>query len=362
MWTARSPGGTEAPAVLLHSPATRVTLPILIQPPSAGRISGGFLYNTRMAEQRLWELLELDAERLSEIESLAPDRPLLMDSIWLTEEHASPFLRALERGRRVGLMLHSFPSLIHAAEAGEPTPASPTDFELRTLARLHAVVVPGQHYARWLPTTAAHATHWVVADPGLDDGWRAPPRPRQGPCRLISVGAVTPRKGFLDVAEILASPELAGFDYRWQVLGSLQVDPPYAERVRTRVSALPNVELVGQLPPEEVQRRVCRADLLLMPSYDENQPLVLLEALAASVPSIAYAAGAARQMIEHGREGLLCDIGDRQCFAGSLRRLLAAEDERQALAAACWQRQQQLPSWPRAAERARQALIPALSA
>lgn len=314
-----------------------------------------------MAHHGLWELLDLEPERLSEIDEVASERPLLMDSIWLTEEHAPFFLRALARGRRVGLMLHSFPSLIRAAERGEPTPASPTDFELQTLRALHAVVVPGQHYARWLPLSAQHGTHWVVADPGLDDAWRAPPRRRQGPCRLVSVGAVTPRKGFLDVAELLASPELAGHDYHWQVLGSLDVDPQYARRVRAQVAGLASVELVGQLPPEEVQRRVCRADVLLMPSYDENQPLVLLEALAASVPSIAYAAGAARQMIQHEQEGLLCEIGDRQRFAEYLLRLLSAEAERQAFAARCWQRQQQLPSWPLAAERARQALTGAFA-
>ena len=314
-----------------------------------------------MAQHGLWELLDLEAARLGELDGLAAARPLLLDSIWLTEQHAPIFSGLLARGRRVGLMLHSFPSLIHAAERGDATPASPTDFELQTLRRLHVVVVPGQHYARWLPATEGHGTRWVVADPGLDDGWRAPPRARKGPCRLVSVGAVTPRKGFLDVAEMLTSPELAGHEYQWQVLGSLDVDAQYAERVRARVAALPHVQLVGQLPPAEVQRRVCSSDVLLMPSYDENQPLVLLEALAASVPSIAYAAGAARQMIQHGQEGLICEIGDRQSFAAHLRRLLAAEAERQALAAGCWRRQQQLPSWPLAAERARHALAGAFA-
>jgi glycosyltransferase involved in cell wall biosynthesis len=145
------------------------------------------------------------------------------------------------------------------------------------------------------------------------------------------------------------------------VLGSLDVDRQYAEQLRARVASLSHVELVGQLPPEEVQRRVRSADVLLMPSYDENQPLVLLEALAASVPSIAYAAGAARQMIEHETEGLISEIGDREHFAEFLARLVDDEAERQALAAACWQRQQQLPSWPQAAQRAQQALAEAFA-
>ena len=308
-----------------------------------------------MAEQGLWQLLDVQPERLSELASRSPEQPLLMDSIWLTPEHAEPFLQLAARGHRVGVMLHSFPSLIRAAEAAQATPEAPSAFELETLARLGVVVVPGHHYAGFIAGSGARL---VLAEPGLDAGWRAPPRPRRGACRLISVGAVTPRKGFLDVAEMLRGrSEL--YDYEWRVLGSLELDTIYAARLRERTASLPGVQLLGQLPPGEVQLQLRSADLLLMPSYDENQPLVLLEAIAASVPSIAYAAGAARQMLEHEREGLIAPIADRQRFAAYLEHLLADEPRRQALAAACWQRQQSLPSWPAAAARARRELAAA---
>ena len=329
-----------------------MTTPLLVQPGSGGRISGGFLYNSRLAEQGLWQLLDVPPERLSDLASLSPEQPLLLDSIWLTPEHAEPFLRLAARGHRVGVMLHSFPSLILAAEAAQPAPDGPNAFELETLARLGVVVVPGHHYAAPIARSGARL---VLAEPGLDAGWRTPPRPRQGACRLVSVGAVTPRKGFLDIAEILLGRSEVN-DYQWRVLGSLDVDPVYAERVAARTASLPGVQLLGQLPPSEVQRQVRSADLLLLPSYDENQPLVLLEAMAASVPSIAYAAGAARQMLEHEREGLIAAIGDRPRFGAYLEQLLGDEQRRQAFASACWQRQQSLPSWPEAAARARRAL------
>jgi glycosyltransferase involved in cell wall biosynthesis len=326
--------------------------PLLLQPASGGRISGGFLYNTRMAEHGLWQLLDVEPERVPELASLPVEQPLLMDSLWLTEAHAQPFLAQAAQGRRVGVMLHSFPSLIRAAEAGYSAPTTPSAFELQTLERLGLVVVPGRHYADVIGRGRARI---VTAEPGLDDGWRAPPRPRQGPCRIVSVGAVTPRKGFLDVAEVLLR-RAHDADYVWLVLGSLDVDPGYARRLAERTRSLPGVQLLGQMPPHEVQRQVRNSDLLLMPSYDENQPLVLLEALAASVPSIAYAAGAARQMLEHEREGLIAPIGDQRLLGEYLERLLGDEPRRQALAAACWQRQEQLPSWPEAASRAQLAL------
>lgn len=305
-----------------------------------------------MAEQGLWLLRDVRSGQLGEFALASADQPILMDSIWLTPEHATTFLELARRGRRVGVMLHSFPSLICAAEAGEAAPSAPSGFELDAIARLGVVVVPGSHYTHWLEGSGARM---IVAEPGLDEGWRAPPRPRTGPCRLVSVGAVTPRKGFLDVAELLLRRGRSD-DFVWRVLGSLDVDRAYAERVRDCVAQLPGVELLGQLEPREVQRQVRAADALLMPSYDENQPLVLLEAMAASVPAIAYAAGATRQMLEHDREGWITSIGDRAQFARYLERLLGDEPSRQRLAKACWERQQRLPSWSETAARARAAL------
>ena len=329
-----------------------MALPLLVQPDSGGRLSGGFLYNARMAEHGLWQLRDVQPWQLGEFALGSAEEPILMDSIWLTPEHAKPFLELAARGRRVGLMLHSFPSLIRAAEAGDSAPSAPSSFELETIARLGVVVLPGAHYAHWLQGTGVRR---IVAEPGLDAGWRAPPRPRNGPCRIVSVGAVTPRKGFLDVAELLRRRQRSD-DYVWRVLGSLDVDPAYAQRVCECVAPLPGVELLGQLEPSEVQRQVRAADLLLMPSYDENQPLVLLEAMAASVPAIAYAAGATVQMLEHDREGRITPIGDREQFAAQLERLLADEALRWRLAQGCWQRQRLLPSWADTAARAQTAL------
>jgi glycosyltransferase involved in cell wall biosynthesis len=93
-----------------------------------------------------------------------------------------------------------------------------------------------------------------------------------------------------------------------------------------------------------------------MPSYDENQPLVLLEAMAASVPAVAYAAGATRNMLDHGREGFITEIGDKAGFAEHIRRLVEDEALRRRMAEACWQRQPSLPNWATAARRARAQL------
>ncbi len=325
---------------------------VLVQPPPRGRISGGFLYNARMAEHAAWEVIDVPAEQLSDLtRHVGASRPILMDSIWLTEAHLDAFLALAAQGRRMGVMLHSFPSMIAATEAGQAPLTEPSRFEVQALERLGLVVVPGRHYADLLMGCSATI---VIAEPGIDDGWRAEPRRRVGPCRLVSVGSATPRKGFLDVAALLEGR--ASDDYRWTIVGSLDADPVYAGRLLQLTRSLPNVSFEGQQPPEEVQRIVRASDVLVMPSYDENQPLVLLEAMAASVPAVAYAAGAARHMLEHGRQGLITAIGNKQGLAEHIDRLLDDESARYQMALACFDRQRSIPSWSSAAGLARAAL------
>src|SRR5688572_13133987 len=113
-----------------------MTLSRLIQPMADGRLSGGYLYNARMAEHGAWELQDVRAPLLSQhVAALAPGRPTLLDSIWLTEELAAPFIELAARGGSVGVMLHSFPSMIAAAESGAAPRVRPSEFELWALAQ-----------------------------------------------------------------------------------------------------------------------------------------------------------------------------------------------------------------------------------
>jgi glycosyltransferase involved in cell wall biosynthesis len=332
---------------------------LLVQPGPGERLSGGYLYNAQMAAHGAWELRNLaqaDLDRgLGEISAGL----VIADSIWLREQSIAPFLALAARGVRVAVLMHSFPSMISAAENGEAPRSEPTPFEIETLQQIGLVIAPGPHYPDLL---RRHGVAAQICEPGVADSWRVPPRPRPhpGPCSLISVGAVTRRKGYLDVLEALAAYPPRD-DYRWTVVGSLGADPAYAAQVAARAAQLGRVDLVDQRPPAQVRDLVVGSQLLVMPSYDENHPLVLLEAMAASVPSVGYAAGAAAGMLGDGARGLVGPIGDRTTLARNLARLIDDEPERYRMAEACWARQADLPSWAQAAANARAALEQRLS-
>lgn len=70
------------------------------------------------------------------------------------------------------------------------------------------------------------------------------------------------------------------------------------------------------------------ADLLLLPSYEEGLPYVIVEAMAAALPIISTPVGAIPEVIEEGINGFLINPGDYQALARRIVRLCQDEELR----------------------------------
>jgi glycosyltransferase involved in cell wall biosynthesis len=64
-------------------------------------------------------------------------------------------------------------------------------------------------------------------------------------------------------------------------------------------------------------------DTLLLTSANEGTPVVAIEALAAGRPVVATAVGGVPDVVSHGRDGLLAEVGDIEALAAALGRLAA---------------------------------------
>jgi glycosyltransferase involved in cell wall biosynthesis len=70
----------------------------------------------------------------------------------------------------------------------------------------------------------------------------------------------------------------------------------------------PGVEYLGEVHPDERDRLLRDALALVNPiSWAEPFGLVMVEALACGTPVVAYPAGAAPEIVDHGLTGFLCD-------------------------------------------------------
>jgi len=74
-------------------------------------------------------------------------------------------------------------------------------------------------------------------------------------------------------------------------------------------------------------------DVFALPSLREGMPLVLLEAMAASVPIVATSVGGNPEVVRHGATGLLVPPADPDALAAALRRVLSSKELRSEYAA-----------------------------
>lgn len=68
-----------------------------------------------------------------------------------------------------------------------------------------------------------------------------------------------------------------------------------------------SIEVLGQRPHHEIPELVCNADVLILPSFWEGMPTVVLEAMSCGTPVIATPVGDIPNMISNGVDGFIID-------------------------------------------------------
>ncbi|MFH1716999.1 MAG: glycosyltransferase family 4 protein [Planctomycetota bacterium] len=85
------------------------------------------------------------------------------------------------------------------------------------------------------------------------------------------------------------------------------------------------VRFLGNISIREVQLELSRANCLVVPSFQENAPLTIAEAMAAGVPVVAANVGGIPGMVEDGKTGLLIDPHDTRNICEAVSKILADE-------------------------------------
>jgi glycosyltransferase involved in cell wall biosynthesis len=116
-------------------------------------------------------------------------------------------------------------------------------------------------------------------------------------------------------------------------------DGPLRAEIEAVARQVDRIEYVGRLTRAEVDGRLRRAAGLVVPSiWEENCPMIVLEARVAGTPVIAARGGGLSELITDGVDGLLCEPADPAAIAVAVRRLADDAAARAAMAAAGQQR------------------------
>ena len=146
---------------------------------------------------------------------------------------------------------------------------------------------------------------------------------------LLFVGNLSERKGVSDLLTALAMP---GNDWRQvevQIAGGGDV-AGYQAQAKTR-GLSQWVHFSGWVAQPEVARLMAAADVLVLPSYDEGLPLVILEALANGVAVVCSPVGEISNTLSDGVNAIFVPAGDVSALATSLQGVLKDPMHRQTL-------------------------------
>ena len=105
-----------------------------------------------------------------------------------------------------------------------------------------------------------------------------------------------------------------------------------AEMLARELGIEKNVTFLGK--QSHVERLIPHADLILLPSELESFGLAALEAMACGVPPLATRTGGLPEVIEHGVDGFLEEVGDTDALAARALEMLTDEEAHDRVAAA----------------------------
>ncbi len=86
-----------------------------------------------------------------------------------------------------------------------------------------------------------------------------------------------------------------------------------------------SVCLLGNLSIKDVQFELSKANCLAIPSFQENAPLTVEEAMAVGVPVVGARVGGIPEMVKNGKTGFLVDPHDTQSIYQAISKILSDE-------------------------------------
>ncbi len=202
----------------------------------------------------------------------------------------------------------------------------PVGFLLREKIESAEFVVAISYYGRSQLMRFVEYDHWhklKVIRLGVNTSEYSP-TPRldssQRPLEVICVGRLAPAKGQHLLIEACAQLVRQGHSLVLRLVGG----GPDRQSLESLVKALhmeQHVFFLGPLPHHKVLDLYRAADLFALASFAEGIPVVLMEAMALTLPCVATTITGIPELIRHEVEGILVPPSDVEALASAIRRL-----------------------------------------
>ena len=176
------------------------------------------------------------------------------------------------------------------------------------------------------------------------------------PVKLLSVGALVPRKGFDILINALGA--LGHLHWKLIIVGDTQRSPETTTELQTLIQTLgitERVTITGALPADKLASHYRDADLFVLASRYEGYGMAYAEALAWGLPVIGTNAGAAAQTLATDAAQVVL-VDDVSSLRAALSALISQPERRYIMKCVAVQHALTLPTWRSSAEKFAAAL------
>lgn len=139
--------------------------------------------------------------------------------------------------------------------------------------------------------------------------------------RLISVGRLSSQKGQFLLLEALSQLKGEGICFEMVLVGDGEMRSLIEQRIHD-LGLGEDVTLTGWLDGEQVKEEILASRALILPSFAEGLPVVIMESFALKRPVLSTYVAGIPELVEHGQNGWLIPAGSVEALADALKKVL----------------------------------------
>jgi len=171
-------------------------------------------------------------------------------------------------------------------------------------------------YADWAKVQVVHC--------GIDQSFHAvAPRPSPAAPRLVCVGRLCEQKGQMLLVRAVQAVVAKGIPIHLVLAG----DGEMRGEIEALIAANnlgSHISITGWINGDQVREEMLSARAMVLPSFAEGLPVVVMEAMALRRPVLTTYIAGIPELVRHGETGWLFPAGDVDALAAALEACLAA--------------------------------------
>lgn len=201
---------------------------------------------------------------------------------------------------------------------------APAALSLKAKMEHAAFTVAISHYGRsqlcrWLDHAAWPRVKVVHC--GIDpETFSEPAPPPEEGLELVTIGRLAEQKGQLMLVSVVDRLRQKVPGLHLTVIGEGELRTPLTEAIAAR-GLEERITLAGWLTEAEVRAALARAHALILPSFAEGLPMVIMEAMASGRPVVSTYVAGIPELVQDGVTGWLAPAGDPAALVEAVQAL-----------------------------------------